>query len=81
MTDKPNLSIEDVARWLGVDRKTVYSLARQGKLPGFKVGNQWRFNQEMLRAWITESVTAEWFKVGAVKPSHEGEHGKPQHTD
>ena len=56
MTEKPNLSVEEVARWLGVDARTVYRLVKRGKLPGFKVGNQWRFGRDMLEAWVAEQV-------------------------
>ena len=63
MTEKPNLSVEEVACWLGVDARTVYRLVKRGKLPGFKAGNQWRFNQEMLQAWMAEQVTMEWLRV------------------
>ena len=51
------LSIEEVAQSFGVNPTTVYRLAQKGRLPGFKVGNQWRFAQEMLEAWVADQVT------------------------
>ena len=50
------LSIQDVAKRFGVNVTTVYHLAQQGALPGFKVGNQWRFSQQMLDLWVAEQV-------------------------
>jgi excisionase family DNA binding protein len=41
-----------VARYLAVDKFTVYRLITQKKIPAFKVGNQWRFKQEMVDAWL-----------------------------
>jgi excisionase family DNA binding protein len=41
-----------VARYLNVDKFTVYRLITQKKIPAFKVGNQWRFKQEMVDAWL-----------------------------
>jgi len=35
---EPLLKPDDVGRWLGVSRATVYALARSGKLPFFRVG-------------------------------------------
>jgi len=35
-----------------VNVTTVYRLAKQGKLPAFKVGNQWRFSEVRLEEWI-----------------------------
>jgi excisionase family DNA binding protein len=43
---------EQVARYLNVNKFTVYRLATQKKIPAFKVGNQWRFKQAMIDAWL-----------------------------
>lgn len=56
MAEKPYLSIEEVAVRFGINPTTVYRLAQRGQLPGFKVGVQWRFSQEMLEAWIAKQV-------------------------
>ena len=53
------LSVEDVAQRFGVNVTTVYRLAQRGRLPAFKVGNQWRFSQEMLEAWVSEQTASE----------------------
>ncbi len=56
MNSKVNLTIEDVARWLDVNPRTVYRLLQSGEFPAFKVGNQWRVNQEMLKDWMMRRV-------------------------
>ena len=43
---------EQVARYLNVNKFTVYRLVTQKKIPAFKVGNQWRFKQKMIDAWL-----------------------------
>ena len=50
------LTVDEVAEYLNVDRFTVYRLLRQKKLPGFKVGNQWRFNHQMIEAWLMKNA-------------------------
>jgi excisionase family DNA binding protein len=45
-----------VARYLKVDKFTIYRLVAQRKLPAFKVGNQWRFKREMIDAWLTRNM-------------------------
>ncbi len=50
----PAMTVRDVAGFLSVDEKTIYRLAQQGKLPGFKVAGTWRFQRLDLEAWITE---------------------------
>ena len=49
-------TLEQVARYLNVDKFTVYRLITQKKIPAFKVGNQWRFKQEMIDAWLMAKV-------------------------
>ena len=43
---------EQLARYLNVNRITVYRLVTGKKMPAFKVGNQWRFKKEMVDAWL-----------------------------
>ena len=62
MTEKSFLSIEQVAKRFGVNPPTVYRLAQRGVLPGFKIGNQWRFSEEMLELWVVDRVTIERLK-------------------
>jgi excisionase family DNA binding protein len=52
------LTIREVADFLKVNEKTVYSLAQKRRIPGFKVGGQWRFRRGDLDAWIA-AQTAE----------------------
>ena len=52
--EKPYLSIQEVAKRFRVNATTVYRLVKRGRLPAFKVGNQWRFSEERLREWIAD---------------------------
>ena len=54
MIEKPYLSIQEVAERFGINPTTVYRLANQGKLPAFKVGNQWRFSEARLEEWVAD---------------------------
>lgn len=62
MVEQPCLTIKDVAQRFGVNPTTVYRLAQRGLLPGFKLGGQWRFSQEILGRWVADQVTIEWLK-------------------
>lgn len=46
------LTVKEVADYLRVNQRTVYRLAVEGKLPGFKVGATWRFKRSDIDAWI-----------------------------
>lgn len=51
------LTVEELAKRFGVNPTTVYRLAQKGVLPGFKVGSQWRFSEEILASWIADQVS------------------------
>ena len=46
------LTVDQVADYLSVNKFTVYRLVVQKKIPAFKVGNQWRFKQTIIDAWL-----------------------------
>ncbi len=52
------MTVRDVAGFLAVDEKTIYRLAQQGKLPGFKVAGTWRFQLQDIQRWIDERKEA-----------------------
>jgi excisionase family DNA binding protein len=43
---------EEAASYLRVTKKTIYRLARLGKIPATKVGQQWRFPKAELDRWL-----------------------------
>lgn len=53
---EPLLTTEQVARYLKVDKFTVYRLVAQKKLPAFRVGNQWRFKSSILESWLRKNM-------------------------
>ena len=46
------MTLEEVAKYLRLHRTTVYRLAREGVIPGFKIGSQWRFNKTRVDQWM-----------------------------
>ena len=46
------LTTQQVARYLGVDKFTVYRLVTKKKILAFRVGSQWRFKKTLLDAWL-----------------------------
>jgi excisionase family DNA binding protein len=45
---------EEVAQYLRLPQSTVYKLAQDKVLPGFKVGKHWRFRRESIMEWIID---------------------------
>ena len=46
------MTIDEVAAYLRINKKTAYRLAGDKKLPGFKVGGAWRFRRSEIESWI-----------------------------
>ena len=46
------MTIEEVAQYLSLHELTVRRLAREGKIPAFKIGRQWRVKKDLLDRWI-----------------------------
>ena len=51
------LTLGEVANYLHVSRSTIYRLVQRNELPGFKVGNDWRFTTEEIDRWCSERQT------------------------
>ncbi|TXH76951.1 MAG: DNA-binding protein [Thiobacillus sp.] len=45
-----------MAAYLKAGKKTVYRLAQQGQIPGFKLGGTWRFRRTELDRWIAAQI-------------------------
>jgi excisionase family DNA binding protein len=48
------LTMTEVAQLLKVHSSTVYRLLKKKSIPAFKLGSDWRFNQESIERWIKE---------------------------
>jgi excisionase family DNA binding protein len=48
------LTAEEAAKYLRLHVKSVYRLAKQGKIPSRKVGGTWRFHREAIETWLTK---------------------------
>jgi excisionase family DNA binding protein len=45
-------TLDEVAAYLKVGKRTVYRLAAAKKIPAFKVGGTWRFQRGEINQWI-----------------------------
>jgi excisionase family DNA binding protein len=52
------LTARQIQDLLKVDRTTIYHMLKDGKLPGFKVGGQWRFSRADIDTWLTDQQCA-----------------------
>lgn len=52
MTDHEIMTVKELAEYLKIAEKTAYRFAAEKKIPGFKVGNAWRFKKVEIDKWI-----------------------------
>ena len=50
--DSAFLTTSEVLRYLNVNVRTIYRLARNGAIPAVRIGRQWRFRRSDLDAWL-----------------------------
>ena len=53
------ITAKEVARYLKLTKSTIYKLASTGQLPGFKIGNSWRFDMNEILELIKEAKNSD----------------------
>ena len=48
------LTVKDVSELLQVAHITVYRLIREGRIPAFRIGTDWRFRADLINHWMAE---------------------------
>jgi excisionase family DNA binding protein len=46
------MTVEELAAYLRVTKRTVYRLLKRGSIPATKVGRQWRFDKASIDEWL-----------------------------
>lgn len=50
---KEIMTPREAAEYLSVHVRTIYRLAKNGDIPGRKVGGSWRFKKDTLDEWLS----------------------------
>ncbi len=66
----PVMNVDQVAAYLQVGKRTIYTMAAAGEMPAAKVGEQWRFYRPEIDRWLIRLTRA---NVGDTTPVEEGE--------
>jgi len=62
------ITIEETSKYLQIGKTALYDLAREGSIPGNRVGKKWLFNKEDLDNWVRSNKPIEKFFIEA--PAH-----------
>jgi excisionase family DNA binding protein len=50
------MGIAQAAEYLQISQDTLYIYAQQGYVPGFKLGNKWKFRLSKLDQWMNDMI-------------------------
>ncbi len=57
------MTVEEMARYLRVNERTIYRLLKRGDIPATRVGRQWRFEKYLIDEWLRQNVIEKHVKV------------------
>jgi len=64
-SDKPWLTLDEAAVYLGLGKTVLYKMAREGRIPASKVAQKWAFETAALNAWMRASQPLDAFFLKA----------------
>lgn len=65
---KAVMNVREVSNYLDVHPQTIYKYTREGKIPAFKIGDDWRFYTASIERWIKEKEEYNVLKKDRRKP-------------
>lgn len=48
------LTLDELALYLKIPKSTLYKLVQEGRIPGQKLGKQWRFARRAVDQWLEQ---------------------------
>lgn len=67
------VTTKELAQFLRLTESTICKLVAEGQLPGFKIGDSWRFDMDEITQHIAEAKTAAKQKRGPSKSTRKGQ--------
>jgi two-component system, response regulator, stage 0 sporulation protein F len=63
------MDVKQTAEYLKMNKMTVYKLAKEGKVPAFKIASEWRFKKEVIDQWLLGQLEnkPEFKKIGTAQ--------------
>ena len=52
------MTVAEIAALLQLKPETIREMVRRGQIPAIKVGRVWRFDQDAVRRWIEQQISA-----------------------
>jgi excisionase family DNA binding protein len=52
------LTVKELGDLMKIHQSTVYRLTKEGRIPAFRIGSEWRFRKDQIVHWIAEQTIA-----------------------
>lgn len=46
------MTVGDLSNYLQISKEKIYLLARNKKIPAYRIGSYWRFKRDLIDKWI-----------------------------
>ncbi len=50
------MTLEELAVYLKIPKSTIYKLVQEARIPGQKLGKQWRFGKQAIDRWLEQQT-------------------------
>ena len=54
------MTTKELAEYLRLHQITICKLSKEGKIPSIRIGRVWRFDKEVIDAWISKGRKDPW---------------------
>lgn len=65
--DPEIMTVKEVASYLKMKPVTIYKLAKEGKIPAFRVASFWRFKKDLIDKWLSDESRKNLTNIGEKK--------------
>ena len=56
---EPWLSVEDIAKHLGISKETIYRWLERKTIPAYRMGRLWKFKASEVDQWVMRDATTD----------------------
>jgi len=68
MEQQPEImTVKEVASYLKMKPVTIYKLAKEGRIPAFRVASFWRFKKDLIDKWLADESKRNLADIGDKK--------------
>jgi len=57
------LTTKELCEYLKLTEVTIYKYAKEGKIPGFRVGSRWRFDKDQIDEFLKSKEEGNTYKI------------------